>query len=178
MRASAVSIALLVLVLMGCAANAPTEAPGGAVVPSVVASPSVVPAPAVHLSPSVAPPTFCPGRSWPPYQLGSIPGITATSKDRATIEITNRTERTYYYRVAGWQPAQFETCRALGEEEVEEGPIAPGGTVQVMIVAFADRMDVPITVAFWDKPCGEGCQRAAPIAAMLVARSPLEPAAS
>jgi len=68
--------------------------------------------------------------------------------------------------------------RALGEEEVEEGPIAPGGTVQVMIVAFADRMDVPITVAFWDKPCGEGCQRAAPIAAMLVARSPLEPAAS
>jgi hypothetical protein len=47
-----------------------------------------------------------------------------------------------------------------------------------MIVAFADRMDVPITVAFWDKPCGEGCQRAAPIAAMLVARSPLEPAAS
>lgn len=100
------------------------------------------------------------------------------SRDRATIEIVNHSDRTYYYRVAGWQPAQFETCRALGEQEVQEGPIAPGATVQVMIVAFADRMDVPIAVAFWDQPCGEGCQRAAPIAAMLVARSPLEPAAS
>jgi len=116
--------------------------------------------------------------TWPPFDLGGIPGITATSRDRATIEITNRTDRTFYYRVAGWQPAQFETCRAFGEEGVEEGPIAPGATVGVMIAAFADRMDVPITVAFWDEPCGEGCQRAAPLAAMLVERSPLEPAAS
>jgi hypothetical protein len=143
-----------------------------------VASPSVVPAPSVHPSTLVAPPTFCAGRSWPPYQLVGIPGITATARDRATIEITNRTDRIYYYRVAGWQPAQFETCRALGEEEVAEGPIAPGATVRVGIVAFAERMDVPITVAVWDTQCGEGCQRAAPIGAMLVERSPLQPAAS
>jgi hypothetical protein len=87
-------------------------------------------------------------------------------------------DRTYYYRVAGWQPAQFETCHAFGEEEVQEGPIGPGATVHAGIVAFADRTDVPIIVAIWDTHCGEGCQRAAPIAAILVARSPLQPAAS
>jgi len=143
-----------------------------------VASPSVVTAPSVHASASVAPPTFCAGRTWPPYQLVGIPGIEAKARDSATIEITNLTDRTYYYRVAGWQPAQFETCPAFGAEEVEEGPITPGATVRVGIVAFADQMDVPIIVAVWDTPCGEGCQRAAPIGAMLVERSPLQPGAS
>lgn len=38
-----------------------------------------------------------------------------------------------------------------------------------------EQLDVPITIAFWDKPCGEACQRD-PIAAMVVVRSPLEPA--
>ncbi len=46
------------------------------------------------------------------------------SRDRATIEIANHSDRTYSYRVTGWQPAQFETCRALGEQQVQEGPIA------------------------------------------------------
>ncbi|MEW6223091.1 MAG: hypothetical protein AB1627_00530 [Chloroflexota bacterium] len=178
MRASAVSVALLMLVLGACAAKVPIDASGGAIVPSVVGSPSVVPTSSGHASPSAAPSTSCPGRSWPPYRLGSIPGLAASSRDRATIEITNRTDRTYYYRVAGWQPDQFETCRALGEEAVEEGPIAAGSTMRVMIGAFADRLEVPITVAFWTEPCREGCQRDAPIAAMVVARSPLEPAAS
>jgi hypothetical protein len=126
----------------------------------------------------VAPPTFCAGRTWPPYASAGLPGLTARSRDRATIEITNATGRTYYYRVAGWEAAKFETCEALGEEEVEEGPIAPGSTVQVSIVAFMDRPDVPVTVAFWDKPCGEGCQRDAPAAALVVERSALEPASS
>jgi len=165
-------VLLLLVVLSGCAATAPTEGSGLAYVPSGRVAPPVLP------SPSVARPTFCAGRTWPPYQLGGIPGISVRARDRATIEITNRTDRTYYYRVAGWQPAQFETCRALGEEEVEEGPIAPGATVRVGIVAFADRTDVPIIVAIWDTQCGEGCQRAAPIAAILVERSPLQPAAS
>jgi hypothetical protein len=178
MAALVVLIPVLLLVLTGCATTAPTEGSGLAVVPSGGPSPPVVASPSVLSSPSGAPPTFCAGRSWPPYQLVGIPGITATARDRATIDITNRTDRTYYYRVAGWQPAQFETCRALGEEEVEEGPIAPGATVHVGIVAFADRTDVPITVAVWDTQCGEACQRGAPIGAMLVERSPLQPAAS
>ena len=170
------SIALVLVT--GCAANVPMEASSDAAVPSVIASTSVVPVPSVRPSLSVGTLTFCPGGTWPPYLLGRIPGVTATSRDRATIEITNRADRTYHYRVAGWHLDQFETCRALGEQVVEEGPIAPGTTVLVTIVAFKDRIDVPIIVAMWDKPCGEGCQRAAPIGALLVARSPLEPAAS
>jgi len=111
---STLLVPFLAFVLAGCAANPPTEL-----------SPSVVSAPSVEQSAPVAQPTTCAGRSWPPYQLGTIPGITATSTSRATLQVTNRTERTYYYRVAGWQPAQFETCTAFGEEEIEEGPIAP-----------------------------------------------------
>jgi hypothetical protein len=176
-RASAISVQLLLVVLTGCAPTAPTEGSGLAVVPSGGAAPSVVNSQSVPPSPSIAP-TFCAGTSWPPYQLVGIPGIEAKARDSATIEITNRTDRTYYYRLAGWQLTQFETCRALGEEEVQEGPIGPGATVHAGIVAFADRTDVPIIVAIWDTRCGEGCQRAAPIAAMLVARSPLQPAAS
>ena len=167
MRMTTLLVAFLALVLAGCAANPPTEL-----------SPSVVSAPSVEQSAPVAQPTMCAGRSWPPYQLGTIPGVTATSTSRATLQVTNRTERTYYYRVAGWQPAQFETCTALGAEEIEEGPIARGATVQIGIAAFADRIEVPITIALWAERCGEGCQRDAPIAAMLVERSPLEPASS
>ena len=66
---------------------------------------------AAALSSPSSPPTFCPGRTWPPYPLGGIPGITAVSTDRATVEITNRTGRTHYYRVSGWELDQFETCR-------------------------------------------------------------------
>ena len=162
MRGSAVSLVTLALVLVACAAS---TAPGNAPVPA---------SPSVGASPSAAPPTFCAGRTWPPYRLGGIPGITATSRDRATIEITNGTTRTYYYRVSGWHPEQFETCRAFDEREVERGPIAPGATVQAMIWAFGDRLDVPVTVAFWDEPCGEACHRE-PIAAMQVLRSAIEP---
>lgn len=103
--------------------------------------------------------------------------MTATSIDRATVEIVNGTSRTYYYRVAAWQPEQFETCRGLLESEIERGPLDPGTTVRVMLAAFVERPDVPISIAFWDKPCGEGCQHA-PVAAILVARSPVTPGAS
>ena len=105
------------------------------------------------------------------------PGITAISTDRATIEITNHTGRTWYYRVSGWQLDQFETCRALGEVEVQRGPIAAGTTERVMLFGNWEQLDVPITIAFWDKRCGEACQRE-PIAAMVVVRSLIEPAAS
>ncbi len=100
-----------------------------------------------------------------------------TSADRATVEITNRTDRTYYYRVSGWQIDQFETCRALGEIEAQRGPIAPGTTERVIIDVSWWQMGVPVTVALWGRPCGEACTRE-PIAAAKVELSPLEPAAS
>ena len=88
------------------------------------------------MSPAVVPdasPTFCPGRTWPPYPLSGIDGITVVSTDRQTIEITNRTDRTWYYTVAGWQLDQFETCLAFGEYEVSRGPIDAGTTVRVTV---------------------------------------------
>ena len=68
---------------------------------------------------AVFPADLLPGRTWPPYPLGGIPGITAVSTDRATVEITNRTGRTYYYRVSGWELDQFETCRGGGSPSRE-----------------------------------------------------------
>jgi hypothetical protein len=162
-RALLAAVAALALAIGGCLATASSSAP--------LASPFV----AVTSSPARS--TFCAGATWPPYELVGIPGITTTSIDRATVEITNATNETYYYRVAGWQVDRFETCQAFGEREIERGPIAPGETVRSSINAFSGQLDVPITVAFWDRPCGEACQRA-PIAAMVVARSPVEPAAS
>jgi hypothetical protein len=177
MRGWAVSFAALALVIGGCAAKAPNDPSGSTIPPPVAASPSVVASTSAGPSPSGGPPSFCPGRTWPPYRLGGIPGITADSRDRATIEISNQSGRTYYYRVAGWQLARFETCRAFGEEEVERGPIAAGATVRVMLTGNLEQNDVPLTIAFWDQPCGESCERE-PVAAMLVVRSPLEPPAS
>ena len=152
-------------------------APSVAAYSPAPASPTAAVSPSISTSLSAAPPTFCPGRTWPPYKLGGIPGITAISTDRATIEITNITGQTWYYRVSGWGLDQFETCRALGEVEVQRGPIAGGATERVMLQGNWEQMNVPMTIAFWEKPCGEAC-RTEPIAAMQVVRSPLEPAAS
>ena len=145
--------------------------------PGPTARPSLVtPAaePEAASSPS-APPTFCPGRTWPPYALGGIPGITAVSTDRATVEITNHTGRTYYYRVSGWELAQFETCRAFGELERQRGPIRAGATESVMVDPVWQQAGLRFTVALWDKPCGEACT-SEPLGAIVVELSPLEPA--
>ena len=124
-----------------------------------------------------ASPTFCPGRTWPPYPLNGIDGITAVSTDRHTLEITNRTDRTWYYTVVGWQLDQFETCLAFGEYEVSRGPIDAGTTVRVTVGQDWLQLGIPVTVGFWDERCGEACNRE-PIAAMDVELSPVVPVAS
>lgn len=181
MRGFAVWLGGLSLALAACVGSAsPSGVPATAGGPSfeVQATPGATPAATASATPSPSTPsTFCPGRTWPPYPLGGIPGIAAVSTDRATIEITNRTSRTFYYRVSGWQPDQFETCRALGEVEAQRGPIAPGATERVIVDPGWQQAGVPVTVALWDKPCGEACVRE-PVAAMVVELSPVEPAAS
>lgn len=122
-------------------------------------------------------PTVCAGRTWPPYTVGALAGVVARSVDRATIEITNQTVRTIYYRVSGWQPEQFETCRALGEIEVVRGPLAPGATERVIVDPGWQQAGVPVTVALWDRACGEACARE-PVGAMVVPISPVQPGAS
>ncbi len=172
MRRSTVSLALLAVVLGACAPGATGDL---SIRPD--AALSAAPSPSAALSSPVAAATFCPGVLWPPYEFVGIPGITVSSVDRATVEVANGTGRIYYYRVTGWQPERFETCRALQESEVERGALAAGNTVRVTLGQLGDLMDVPITIAFWDEPCGEDCQRA-PVAATLITRSAVEPASS
>jgi hypothetical protein len=112
-----------------------------------------------------------------PFSLDGIPGITVVSRDRATIAITNGTDRAYSYRTACWEPARLDTGCARIELETERGPIAAGTTVTGTLSYLVDRVDIPITVAFWDAPCGEACT-AAPIAGVLVERSRIEPGQS
>lgn len=177
MRGIAVLITWLALGIAACAGpsspsatstipapDVPTPAESASAVPKASASPDPAPA-------------FCPGRTWPPYAVGEVPGITAVSVDRATIEITNHTGQTVYFRVSGWKPDQFETCRALGEVEVVRGPLGPGDTERVMVDAGWQGAGVSVTVAFWDGPCGEACARE-PIRSMVVPLSPVEPAAT
>ena len=175
-------------VLLGCLSLAlaayvistfPSEVPATAGGPSFdvrsTAGATPIATPPADPSPST-PPTFCPGRTWPPYPLGGIPGITVVSTDRTTITITNRTSKTYYYRVSGWQTDQFEFCRALGEVEFGRGPIAPGATERVGVASDWQRA-APVTVGLWDKPCGEACV-SEPVAALIVELSPVAPASS
>ena len=170
----------LALVLASCSAP-PLPADDSPSVASPPIAGSASPATLATDSPEpplrAASPTSCAGRTWPPYRLGEVVGLAVDSTHRATIEITNRATLTYYYRVAGWEPAQFETCRALAEVEAQRGPIAPGATERVAIDPNWWQSGVPVTVAFWDEPCGEGCQRE-PFAATQVELSPVEPIAT
>lgn len=177
MRGIAVLITVLALGLAACAGpSSPSES--SAIPTPDVQSPGKSASAALPADASPSPsPTFCPGRTWPPYPVGGVPGITAVSADRATVEITNHTGRTIYYRVSGWEPDQCETCRAVGEVEVQRGPLAPGSTERVMVDAGWHQAGVPVTVAKWDGPCGEACARE-PVGAMVVPLSPVEPAAS
>jgi len=178
----AAKLACLPLVLAACAgsgfqsAGASSE---GSPSPATQPRPATtMPAPASPgaASPSIAS-TFCPGRTWPPHPLGGVPGITAVSTDRATVQITNGTDRTYYYRVSGWEPVQFETCRAWGELERQRGPILPGAAESVMVDTAWRQAGIRVTIAFWEQPCGEACA-VNPVAAMVVDLSPVEPASS
>ena len=100
--------------------------------------------------------------------------MTARSLDVARIELHNGTGRQYSFRVDTWQRGRLETCEALIEQEVVRGPIAAGETFEFLVdVPF----DVPVTVAFWEQPCGEACDDD-PFAALLVTRSPEQPMAT
>ena len=128
-------------------------------------------------SPAGDPATFCAGRTWPPYPLGDVPGVTARSTDAATIEISNGSSERYYYRVSGWEPTRFETCNALAELEVQRGPIDPGATELVTLDPTWRDAGVQVTVAYWQQRCGEACAED-PFAATWVELSPKDPVAT
>jgi hypothetical protein len=141
-------------------------------VPSAVASGSAE----VALPPDAAS-GLCPDAPWPPFDLGGVPGITATSIDRATAELSNRSGRTWYYSAAAWTAERLETCIGAIGHELQRGPVVDGATERVDLSRYLDQPVVPITIAFWDAPCGEACDRD-PVGGLLLARSPVEPASS
>ena len=104
MRRTGAWLAGLALVVAACSApTLPPDASRAFVSPPVIASasPSTLDAASPGISSADASPSFCAGRTWPPYPIGGVEGITAISTDQATVEITNGTDRTYYYRVSG-----------------------------------------------------------------------------
>ena len=179
MRGSAVWLAGLIVALASCSAPPlPPDAPRTSSPPvASSASPTALDTASPGPQSPDSSPTFCAGRTWPPYPLGGVEGITAISTDQATVEIANGTDRTYYYRVAGWEPTQFETCRALAELEVQRGPIAPGATERVTVFPDWRESGVQVTVAFWEERCGEACNRE-PFTAIPVELSRVEPRAT
>ncbi len=104
----------------------------------------------------------------PSVGLATVSGLSVRSIDRAHVQITNTTRRTYYLRVRDWQPALLVCGWRLISEEMAEGPIALGETLVVGVGGSA------VTVEIWDRPCGEGCVRP-PIGFVLVPMSSLEP---
>ena len=171
MRRSTVSLALLAVVLGACAPGATGDL---SIRPD--AALSAAPSPSAALSSPVAAATFCPGVLWPPYEFVGIPGITVSSVDRATVEVANGTAGSTTTASRGGSPSGSRRA-ARSRSPRSNGELAAGNTVRVTLGQLGDLMDVPITIAFWDEPCGEDCQRAA-VAATLITRSAVEPASS
>ncbi len=159
----------LALMVGACGGPAPSASPSGTASPVGIMSPPV-PTPSGSAEPSA----WCAGRTWPPYHMGTIPGITITSPHAGTLEISNHTDRTYYYSVPRWEMEQYVMCVGLGELNIGNGPVDSGETARVMFFGNPAQGAVRLTVAFWDKPCGEGCQRE-PVVAMPVTLSPVAP---
>lgn len=116
----------------------------------------------------------CPGDHWPPARLSGIAGIRAVTLDRAAVEITNNTDRTWYFQLSAWEVDRLESCVGPVPLEIERGPLRPGAVIRTSLSLVLDRPDLPVTIAFWDAPCGEACNRQ-PEHPMLIARSLVEP---
>jgi hypothetical protein len=164
------ALAVVIGVLAACAA--PPE-PNGR---------SFSPHPATEASTPPGLPAFgagltCPGDRWPPPDLTGVPGIRVVALDRATVEISNDTDQTWYYQLSGWEVAMLDTCIGLIPIEIERGPLPAGAVERTSLGQLTDQADLPVTIAFWDAPCGEACVRKADHP-MLIDRSHVEPRSS
>lgn len=155
------------LLLAACLAQ-PVSGEATATTPGAVASPSEPPA---LPSDSFPASPQCPDHTWPPYRVGPVAGISVRAINKGHTEITNPTNRTYYYRVSRWSAAHLLCGHDLVEHEVERGPIAAGETIDY---TGGSTPDAPLTVAIWDGPCGEACHRP-PIGLYVVSVSSVEP---
>ena len=165
MRQAALAVALILSAIACAPMSVATTPPTGVASGPVVAESH---GPSASISCADAP---------PPAVVESIEGIAVRAIDRDHVEITNDSDATLYYQIAGWQTAQLEGCVAVLEQVVEYGPLAPRTSITTTLGALAARLDVPVTVGIWDQPCGEGCDRP-PLARISLQRSPVEPASS
>jgi hypothetical protein len=165
-RAVAVGLAASVIVV---ACWAQTPLPRASDSPATTSGSVEMPAGPISATPSASLPLQCP-YTLPPFTgLTPVTGISIRSVDRAHLEIANATDRTYYFKVYSWWVYDLDCGRGLVSREGPNGPIAPGETMLVWVEEHA-----PISVAVWDRPCGEGCRRA-PVGQVLVPMSSLDP---
>jgi hypothetical protein len=88
------------------------------------------------------------------------------------FEITNATSRTYYFGVFQWTTEDKLVCgRGVIGRDAPGGRVRSGATVEGL---GGSTPEVPVTVAIWAIPCGEGCNDV-PIGEFVVPISAVEP---
>ena len=173
-RPAPLSAAVLMVVAVASTLGACTAGPVSS--PTQTAPPA---SPTISPSSSLVQPSPCASpnaaASWPPYAVPDhVPGISVQAVDSGHTEITNSSDRTYFYRVSRWPSSQTSCSAAREEAEVERGPVGPGSNV---VSAAGSSAAAPLTVAIWDQPCGEGCS-SPPIGVMVVPVSSIKPGAT
>jgi hypothetical protein len=104
--------------------------------------------------------------------LRAVPGISIRVIDKAHFEVTNATDRDYYFKVIGWTSYENLVCgRGVIGHDGFGSPVSAGATVQA---GGGSSSDIPVTVAIWDRPCGDGCDDSS-IGQVLVPISTIEP---
>ena len=159
------TIALLAFAVVACNSVAPSSPP-----------PVIAPEPTPWLSTStfvVADLTCGDLFTPPPYDaLAPVPGISIQVIDKAHFEVTNATNRDYYFEVVTWSTEDNLVCgRGVTGHDSFGSPVPPGQTVEV---DGGSTVDFPVTVAIWDYPCGEACSDP-PIGELVVPISMVEP---
>jgi len=139
-------------------------------------SPAITPPPSPWLSSAtfVAPELTCGDRfTPPPYdRLPAVPGISVRVIDKAHFEVVNATDRDYYFKVVQWMTEDNLVCgRGVVGHDSFSSPVPSRATVEA---GGGSTTEVPVTVAIWDRPCGEGCN-VSPIGEYVVPISMVEP---
>ncbi len=159
------AIALLAIAVAAC-----NSMGGPSPTPAITAQPSPRPSSATFVSPKLTcGDLFTP----PPYEaLRPVPGISVRVIDKAHFEVTNATDRDYYFKVIGWTTEDNLVCgRGVIGHDGFGSPVPSRATVEA---GGGSTVEIPVTVAIWDRPCGDGCNDRA-VGEIVVPISMVEP---
>lgn len=161
-----ITIALFAIALAGCDSGAASSP-----------SPAAAPASPRPSSASSVPAQLTCGDLFtaPPYDaLTPVPGISVRVIDKAHFAVTNATARDYYFKVIAWTTEDNLVCgRGVIGHDGFGSPVPSGATIEA---GGGSTVQVPVTVAIWDRPCGDGCNDPQ-IGEILVPISIIEPPA-